>query len=437
MSPIFGLTDRTQGAFKEIGRLRKGAPKAEGLKDLKYFRPDFRDEESVALARFLETYGDKPTQINIRLAFPDIDRVWQCWFACYNKHGMLARAGNVPGRKGWWFHYLRHNRTGELLVKDGVPEKEFNPKIPIYSYKSKEGKDVPVYARPEGRLSFMIPELAMINYVTLITHSWYDCAKIEDQLHAIKEMAERVGMSLPLVPLVLTRRPETVSISFDGHKKMDEKWIINLDIRQDWGEKQFLFIDNILPGAALPAPQILPELPAGVLDEEWGAGPEFSPDPDDQPEWPPEDEQGPLIEASNSVPVNGNGNGNGNGHRPYDPIALKVKLYEAAKTWSGKKATEKQRNLVAMLFAQAFAPAKEADLMRHALQVHLFGIESMKDVADEMILAILNKWLKPKADTGGAYLIDPMALKEIHLAYDAAIFAQGQKPLPGLEESDL
>jgi hypothetical protein len=424
MSPIFEQQDY---AFKEIGRLRKGAPKTEGLKDLKYFRPDFRPDEASAESRFMDAYGGQPTRINIRLAFPEVNRCWQCWFMAYNKHGLLAKAGVVPGKEGWWFIYLRHNRTGELLVKDGEPEKPFDPKVPIYSYESKKGEDVAVYAKPEGRLNFMIPELKMVSYMTLITHSWYDCAKIEAQLNGIRELAERVGMSLPLVPLVLTRRPETVSISFDGHKKMEEKWIVNIDVREDWGEKQFLLLDQITPGALLPAPRALPELPAGLKEENWGDEPEIFPEPDDEPEptgiFPPP-EAATVTPPPTDLPKT-----NGNGERPYPLAKIKEKLAAAAPQYANKKPSDKQIGLVAMLIEKAFAGQDNAPTLRHDVQFAIFGYESLKDVEGGLVLAALNNWLQPKQDSGGDYFPDPMAVREIQRIVNESLVAEGQQSL--------
>src|SRR3990172_724240 len=110
--PIIGLTTGTP-SFREIGRLRKGAPKSEGLKDLLYFRPDFRPNEPEASARFLEAYTDKPTKIEARLAFDQIELCWDANWEVYNTRGML---GMADGQK--WI-YLRSNHNGDLLVRDG------------------------------------------------------------------------------------------------------------------------------------------------------------------------------------------------------------------------------------------------------------------------------------------------------------------------------
>jgi len=431
------LTDR-KPSFKEIGRLRKGAPKDQGLQDLKYFRPDFRPDEAQAYARFVDAYGTTPTRINIRLAFDDIERCWECYFMVYNTAGLMGKAGIVPGREGWWWIYFRNPKTGELSVKDAEPATPFDPKLPVYSYVARSGKnagkDIPVFARPEGRLKVLIPELRLINYVTLMTHSWYDCARIEEQLIGIQEVGKRMGMSLPMVPLVLTRRPENVSIAFDGHKKIEEKWLINIDVRPDWAEAQFLALESFQPGAALPAGERLPALPAGVPDRGWNDDEDEAGDQDLQgmpsmPEDPPMDNhletqaQQPVQQPPQQPaqqPKNGNGNG-----RPYPPEKIRQGIQEAANRHAGKSASDKQRSLIAMLLDEVFQGDEDK---RHTLQVYLTGSKSLKDTRGPLLLALLD-WLKPTEDSGGAYTVGPYVEGEAQGIVTAALKAEGQTTL--------
>lgn len=296
---IAGLTDSAP-SFKEIGRIRKGAPKSEGLQNLHYFRPDFRPDETAAYEAFLELYGGQPARIDIRLAFAELERSWDAYFTVYNTAGLLGKAGQLPGREGNHWIYLRDNKSGRVIVRDGIPcegrfDTRFDPKIPIYSYKSKKGQDVAVYAKPEGRLSFMVPKLGVVGYVVLITHSYYDIARITSQLLGIQEMATRIGLTLPMVPLVLSRRPEQVSVTVNGVKSMREEWVVNVHVREDWAAAQFALLDEIKPGMALPAPRAAKplELPEGMHhDEGW----------DDEPAEQPEDAW-KLAQP----PANGNG----------------------------------------------------------------------------------------------------------------------------------
>lgn len=275
---IPGLTDRSP-SFKEIARLRKGKPKAQGLGDLDHFRMDWRPDlnhlELEAVEIFKAAYGDQPNHIKARLAFTKIDRVWDANFRCYNSAGLLGQAGGIDGLDGLYWHYLRDNKTGKMLVHDsrstetGEPV-PFDPKIPVYSYKNKKGQDVAVYARPEGQLKLLLPELRLANYVTLMTHSWYDIGNISEELAAIQETAQNVGMTLPMVPLVISRRMDTISVSYDGRKRMEQRSLIHVDIDPSWSGPQFDLLQAVVPGTALPSGRQIevPALPANLTDDE-------------------------------------------------------------------------------------------------------------------------------------------------------------------------
>lgn len=454
--PIFGLTDRTP-SFREIARLRKGAPKAQGLKDLDHFRPDFRPSEDAARRLFVERYGEQANDIEVRLAFPQIERVWQSWFMVYNTAGLLGKAGVIAGREseGRLWVYLRNNKTGELLVKDGqvTPagqragiSQAFDPYTPVYSYFSpKHKKDIPVYAKPEGRLSVLVPALKVLNYVTVLTHSIYDVMRIEDQLLSIQEVAERVGMTLPMVPIILRRRWEKVSIAYDDKKRMEDKCLINLDAAPDWAAAQFQLLDTVKPGMLLAAPRPVelllpgksPAQPAALLEPEEPAiepGPETYLDDygdlddgeSESESWdePRSEERAAPVAQPEPAPQPAGG-------RPYAPEVLRAKLLERGRLSAGK-VTPKQRGLLAMLIGQAFAGEEQHELMRHAVQMYLYGSASLNDVPDGLVLASINDWIAPVRDTGGEYQLSPIIAREIQAVYRAAIANQGQQNLPGL-----
>jgi hypothetical protein len=117
--------------------------------------------------------------------------------------------------------------------------------------------------------------------------------------------------------------------------------------------------------------------------------------------------------------------------RPYCAALLRDRLAmkETEYAGKGKTVTPKQRNLAAMLLSEMF-PGPDSDIQRHALQQYLFGHASLKAVSDSYILVILNDWLKPTQDSGGAYRPDPLSVTEAQAAYLEAIKEQGQQELP-------
>lgn len=275
--PIVGLTDESP-SFREIGRLRKGAPKSEGLKDLTWIRADFRPGETEAIARWAQAYPPQPTQVNVRLAFRKLSASWDANWEVYNTVGQLGRAD------GFRWMYLCDYKTNKVLVKDGIPLID-DPNLPIdengmpympfdrnaivYSYYSKANKrDEPVYPRMVGRLKALIPELGKLAFMLVITRSIYDVYQLNGQLLGVKMVAENLNMPLPMIPLVLSRRWSTVSCSYDGKKHKSEQCLLNIEIRPDWAEEQFKLLESIKPGMMLPQQSSVLNLPEGVRPQE-------------------------------------------------------------------------------------------------------------------------------------------------------------------------
>lgn len=119
---------------------------------------------------------------------------------------------------------------------------------------------------------------------------------------------------------------------------------------------------------------------------------------------------------------------NGDSARPYDLATIKAKLENGAKDYHGKP-TDKQIGLIAMLIEKAFVGHSNASELRHEVQFALFGRESLRDCEPGVLLAALNKWLLPTQDSGGDYLPDAMAVKEIQRIHSEALKSEGQQEL--------
>lgn len=117
---------------------------------------------------------------------------------------------------------------------------------------------------------------------------------------------------------------------------------------------------------------------------------------------------------------------NGNGvHRPYSPEMLRQRLAEISSRHTGKEASQGQRNLLAMMLNKCFAGENDYDARRHAVQRYLFGVASLADVFDSLVLAALD-WLKPTRDSGGDYHPAPLAIKEVQAVYRQILVDEGQ-----------
>lgn len=311
---ITGLTDRTP-SFKEIARLRLGIPKSEALvsgpQEISYFRPDFRPDALDAATDFMTFYGPKPDRVTIRLPFTQIDRCWDAFYEVYNKTGML---GMADGKK--WL-YLRSNQTGELLVKDGVPTNAtglpvdengmaylpFDKTVPVYSYKSKKGEDVAVFAKPTGRLKVLIPVLKRAAYVLVITHSVYNIMRISEQLAGVAAIAQSAGMTLPMVPMVLSRRLENISVSIKGRKSMQDHYLLNIEIDPVWMSAQFDFLNTLMPGKTVVPLALAPKIEAVAPEDLSESNGEEYAEPDNQSEPEQPDEQPEPEVQTDSIPA--------------------------------------------------------------------------------------------------------------------------------------
>lgn len=439
------VTIKDSAAFPDIGQLRKGLPKNEQGHVGKDLKTRFRilffagDENKASRERFQQVHKDEieilPNgdmlieRLTIFLPFPDPFECFDSSYEAYTAGRMVARA---DGEK-----FLRwvDTATGEVKVNNGEPFTEFEPGQIVGSYQNKNGKKEVIRAKAVGRLRVVLPELARLAYVTLHTTSIYDVVRITEQLKAIHWISQflpgRHGVAG--IPIVLSRRMTKVTwTQADGSARRVEHGLINLEIDQGWVERMFASLaDTALPAgvqaALLPAgDETAIEIPAGDLHQaEEPEGGEESEIVDAEASDPEQattsnDEQQPA--GSGSATLN-----NGN-PRPYTPEVLRKKLTDRSQEFANQNATQKQRGLAAMLIEQAFA-GEGAEIKRHATLEYLFKRPSLNDIFPEVVLAMLNLWLKPTQDSGGAYMIDRMAERELRLAYDAALRSQGQTEL--------
>lgn len=297
--PIYGLSDQA-ATIKEIGRIRKGGPKTEYKPgpNLDYFRVTFRDDELEAQKTFVDVYGEHPVFINLRLAFDTIPENWFAWYTCYLKGGQL---GMADGKK---WHYLRDYRSQKVLIKNGELTNlgveagislDFNKEDAVYFYYSrKQKKDMPVYARPEGRLSVMIPELGRFVSMTLLTHSLHDIGHIEGALKFIESRSKLLGVPMSFIPLTLSRQTEQISKPMDNGRGMVDEWLVKLEIHPDFAGMAIPYLtrQTVARLQSLPEPADRPDLL--TLPE-----PELDGDEPTEEDMEPEDEikPGPQFEA--------------------------------------------------------------------------------------------------------------------------------------------
>lgn len=270
MSPIKGLTDRGL-SFPEIGQIRKGAKKTGNRpgEDLTYFRVEFDEREKKAEESFWAVYTNKetgkrePQAIRIILPFDEIERMWDAWYEGYTAGRMVARAD------GEIFTYLIDAKTNRILVKNGIDIETGMPRPfiegrPVGFYTS-NGKEMPIFCKPSGRLKVIIPELARAVYLTVLTTSIHDILNISDQLRAFQQIN---GGRLSGIPLVLRRRPKAISTpNADGTRARRVKWLLSIEADPEWVKKRLMATKAAaLPGNGLA---LLSE-PSGEYEQDAG-----------------------------------------------------------------------------------------------------------------------------------------------------------------------
>jgi hypothetical protein len=257
--PIKGLTDRGMD-FPQIGNIRKGAPKQEGVNrpgsDLQYFRVEFDEREKEAQEIFLRANDGnlQPVDIDIMLPFNEIEKCWDAWCEAYTAGRMVARSD------GEYFVYLSDLATGKVIVQSGLNEK--GERVPHKDVLGMVGKST-IKCRPVGRLRVIIPALRRLAYLVLHTTSIHDVRNISAQLQAIQQLN---GGRLAGVPLILRRRPVEISTpdSNDPSKRVRRtKWLISIEANPAWVQKMNIHLSELSdPGArlGLPSGDVMPEI---------------------------------------------------------------------------------------------------------------------------------------------------------------------------------
>lgn len=445
MSPIYGLTDGTP-TFREVGRIRKGGPKTDKFKpgpNLDHFRATFRDDEREAAERFAQTYGDQPTLINVRMAFNNVEDNWSAWYTAYLKGGML---GMADGRV---WHFLRDYRTQQVLIKNGSLTElgkergiklEFSPEEPVYFYHSERQKqDMPVFAKPEGKLRVVLPELGRYAFMVVLTHSLHDIANISSQLAGIAQLAADLGLKLSQMPLVLTRRVDQISKPIGNGRGIVDEWLIHIEVLPDFAPIALKHIDRMTV-QTLTAQAALPQLPAETqADNEENTDVEEYMDIEDDGEVLPgaaftgQEQVGEpepeLLGAGEAEQVE-------TGyvdHRQFTPEIIGGMMQEPAAKYSVQKnqgtfkprdkaeGDEKTlRSIVAANLERCFAGEDDAEESRRYVTHYLFGIDSLTELDFGQLVAI-KRWLNSKPDSGGDWVPDGMSIKEAKIICNTAI----------------
>jgi len=421
--PILGLTNVPK-AFLRLGHIRKGQrdPQTGYPVDLDYFRVTFNNQPECEEV-FREAYGDKPTSINIRLAFPNVDEVWDANYEAYSKGGMIAKAASSPSQGLYWIFYRRHD-DGVVLVRNGIgvgeegnlfASKPIDLETPIYSYKSNKNEKVDVFLEPVGRLNVVVPEIAhiMVGYLEFRPGSPKDIANISRELAAIDYFSKQAGKDITGLPMKLTRLPEEITKNIGGKLSRGESWMVHIEVGGEWGGRALEVIDRL----ALPA-STSDAIEGEVRDIE--EEPEFDAPPDYQDEV---DKEFPIEE-----PVEKTGNG-----RPYPPDTFRENFNKMIVTMEANFAKKKAEIVVDDVMRKILASTIDGifngeKTMRYTFTRWLCGHASTKKLTPVQVRCLMTVM-------GVTAFGDPpsaVSMTEIRQAHTFALKTEGQQEL--LEE---
>ena len=271
--PIKGLTDRNsvQKRFDRLGVIRKGVMHSDGtMEDLDYFRfvpkegPYAKDLTRV----WNQTYGNKPTNIEVFLMYPGVEENWKTWMESYGKTGLKFRCDGE-----YWVQWRRDDLTFERDYD--LRQKKV---CPYCSGEIERTKKDPG-DKAVGYLSVMLVpffENGFTGTITVHTTSLNDLANISSTLSATYEIAVNHGKDLRGIPFQLMRTPEMVQSRYEYKgefvKKAVEKWMLHLMPSPEWA-RQALAANQRQAMLAAPIPAITQveaddDLPTEIVEGE-------------------------------------------------------------------------------------------------------------------------------------------------------------------------
>ncbi len=360
--PITGLTTG-QRQFLKLGQIRKGdkqiitRKRSDGTTylvekpiDLDHFRVTFHGQAEDARLAFVDAYGEAPTEIRVRFAFPDIEQVWDANYECYSKGGLICKAASTPERGLYWIFYRSHE-NGEVLIRNGEPVNSLGRELaskpieldqPIYMYKNMKGDDVPCFLEPVGRLQVVVPEVAAVavGYLEFRPGSSIDIRNISAELAAYDLMARSAGKTICGIPFKLIRRAEEVTVNIDGKLSKKESWVVHLNIDSgEWASRALAYLErkalpDVVEGEVMA-------LPSGLDEDEWMKEPAVVEVEDEPPPWEDKEVKRPRPAPSLPVPEAENG-----GDEKINPLDAKWVKW-AADQW-GITASEAAKRITSL-----------------------------------------------------------------------------------------
>lgn len=240
-----------------ILKLKKGAPKTQGLKDLDYFRAHPVEGREEFAWLFEQVYGAEPRELTGILFHPTPEEAFSCGWSQWNKGGLVhkdtidgfvvrARDPNSP-------HGYRDYKPGER-------------KCPYHAGERTRTKEDPG-CQPFGFLTVFLQPLVKaavqeglgsIGPVTFETHSLHDVLYIHRWLMTLYEQRQSLGIdSISGVIVTISRVERTITMRWAGRRKKQKRSMIGLALDPSYTDQMLDFI--VERGLSSPTAFALPD----------------------------------------------------------------------------------------------------------------------------------------------------------------------------------
>ena len=339
-----------------------------------------------------------------------------------------------------WF-YLRDYKTHEVVISDYALTDygkakgfsvEFDQTEPVYFYTAQsgknKGKDMPVFATPEGRLSLVIPHLfGRFNMFLALTNSIHDLGQISGELKSIADKADTFGIPMSEIPLVYSRRKEQISKPTSQGRIQADEWLCHIQPVAEWDMLATKLLERKSIYDMLPETVATPSEFEGIAalvdpidkDIETGLG-SLLPEQIDQPQELPEtagvkNDDMPEMPDQNSRPWSG--------QQVKSFLELRsIYFNEMASKFIDPEGARKNGIIASLnkLFGD--------DDKRHAALLYLFHNSSMSDATDAKLLSI-REWLNIRK-VDGEWVHGENVDQEAKNVLHAAMISHGQQELP-------
>lgn len=137
-----------------------------------------------------EVFGDKPTKLDVRFAYEDIEDIFPQYYKLYGQSsGLKAYSDGIS-------LWAKGQKQGEWIESES----------PIKTELEEQG------FKPTGTLKFILPKVSLAGEYQIITHSFNSIVKLNSSINYIQHLFGRIQS----LPLKLILEPSNAYINIGG-----------------------------------------------------------------------------------------------------------------------------------------------------------------------------------------------------------------------------